>query len=123
MENKNTDTYYINNMKEIQIKFINGETYVIDQIINNNSDLSISDTSSITIETLKFYPILKKYFDSRIPVVEINTLYEIDKENSRMLLQYNYKTKALIDMFSINTSIDKTTNISFVIRGDFYVRN
>ena len=60
MENEIIDGWYISNLKELHIKFIDEKVYKIDVIISSDLDLNDNDTSYISIRSYKFYPILKK---------------------------------------------------------------
>lgn len=59
MENEIIDGWYISNLKELHIKFIDEKVYKIDVIISSDLDLNDNDTSYISIRSYKFYPILK----------------------------------------------------------------
>lgn len=126
MENEIIDGWYISNLKELHIKFIDEKVYKIDVIISSDLDLNDNDTSYISIRSYKFYPILKKYFNTRILIKEVLLVYDCTKElcnlnniSETTILKYN--ANASIDSFRIENAFDCPTEISFTLKGNFYV--
>lgn len=126
MEKEIIDEWYMSNLKELHIKFIDGKVYKVDRIIFSDLDLNDNDTSYISIRSYKFYPILKKYFDSRMLIKEVTLIYDYYKEpcdfssvSGTMTLKYN--ANASINSFRIENAFDCPTEISFTLKGNFYV--
>lgn len=126
MEKEIIDEWYMSNLKELHIKFIDEKVYKVDRIIFSDLDLNDNDTSYISIRSYKFCPILKKYFDSRMLIKEVTLIYDYYKEpcdfssvSGTTTLKYN--ANASINSFRIENAFDCPTEISFTLKGSFYV--